>query len=136
MLRDDMRSLLQGYVSYFTTRLRANIPGYFFEFWPWLLLTTFAATADFVSTYRFMSAGYLEDEFHPVIRLVSRWFGPLMGPLIGKLGQLAAILFVTIVFRPRARLVFIPVILIYAYAAWFNTWGIHLYTPVFIRLFS
>lgn len=106
------------------------------DFGPYLYAVTAAAALDFLSTWRFMSEGSPEDELHPVIRLVSMTFGPVLGPLIGKLGQLAAVLFLTVLFRPIARVIFVPVTVIYLYAAWYNTWGVEVYTPLWLRLLS
>jgi hypothetical protein len=131
-----MLAIAKGFVGFYVSRFRRNYPGYVREFLPYLCLSVLAAFLDLVTTWRFMHAGSVYDEFHPVIRSVSILAGPLLGPLIGKLGQLLALLFVTIVFREAARIIFIPVILIYLYAAWYNTWGVHLYTPLFLRLFA
>jgi hypothetical protein len=125
-----------GFLEFYRLRLRRNWPGYFGAFYPYLFAVTVAATLDFLSTWRFMSEGSPEDELHPVIRLVSLTFGPVIGPLIGKLGQLLALLFLTVVFRPFARVIFVPVIVIYLYAAWYNTWGVNFYTPLWLRLLS
>lgn len=131
-----MKTIWRGYRDFFESRIRRNLPGYFRAFRGELVLVSLAALADLISTIRFMAAGQIEDEFHPVIRLVSVWFGPYGGPVIGKLGQLLAVVFLTLVFRRWARILFGTVIFIYAYAAWYNTWGLHLYTPRFLRWFG
>jgi len=82
-----------------------------------------------------MSVQGVENELHPVIRLVSVVLGPLVGPLVGKLAQCAALVVVTVMWRPYARIIFIPVTALYLYAAWFNVWG-DLYTPLFLRLLA
>ena len=81
-----------------------------------------------------MIAGSVDDEVHPLIRIVSHLFGPVAGPLVGKLGQLAGVLFLSLVFRRAARVIMVPVIVIYLYAAWYNTYGVQIYTPLFLRL--
>ena len=48
--------------------------------------------------------------------------------------QCAALVAVTILWRPYARIIFIPVTVLYLYAAWFNLWGNELYTPLFVKL--
>jgi hypothetical protein len=131
-----MLPIARGFLDFYVSRLRRNLPGYLREFWPYLGLAVVAACLDLVTTWRFMHAGSVYDEFDPLIRYVSILAGPFFGPLIGKLGQLAALVLVTIVFRPAARVIFIPVILIYLYAAWFNTWGVNLYTPRFLQWFA
>ena len=60
--------------------------------------------------------------------------GPVVGPLVGKMIQCAALVAVTILWRPYARIIFIPVTVLYLYAAWFNLWGNELYTPLFVKL--
>ena len=125
-----------GFVEFYRVRLRRNWPGYFRAYSPYLFMVAVAATLDFLSTWRFMSEGSPEDELHPVIRLVSMAFGPVIGPLIGKLGQLLAVVFLTVVVRSFARIIFVPVIVIYLYAAWYNTWGVEAYTPLWLRLLS
>ena len=83
-----------------------------------------------------MKEGGVTDEFHPAIRLVAVITGPLIGPIIGKLSQLLALILLTVSFREAARIIFIPIIIIYLYGAWYNTWGINIYTPLFLKLFS
>lgn len=131
-----MRAELRERYLFYETQLRGNIPGYVKEFLPYIVLLIIAAFADFVSTYRFMSEGSVDDEFNPLIRLIAQMFGPFFGPLIGKTGQVLAIVFVTLLFRPLARIIFIPITVAYFHAAWYNTWGIYLYTPRFIDWFS
>ena len=128
--------MLRGIYHFYARRIRSNFPGFFREFAVYIAAVVLAAGLDFASTSQFMTDGGIDDELHPVIRLVSHLFGPVTGPLIGKLGQLAAVLFLALVFRRAARVIFIPVTLIYLYAAWFNTFGVYLYTPLFLRLLS
>ena len=87
----------------YKNRLHANSRGYLREFAFYLLLVFIAAAADFVSTYQFMTMGSVDDEFHPGIRFVSQLAGPFFGPLLGKTCQLAALIFLTILFRPWAK---------------------------------
>ena len=129
-----MNTIARGIYSFYESRIRVNMPGFSKEFWPYIATIIIAAGFDFVSTYRFMTLGDVSDELHPIIRFVSHTFGPFIGPLIGKLGQLAAILLLALTSRKFARIIFIPVTFIYFYAAWFNIWGVELYTPVFLRI--
>ncbi|MEI8340032.1 MAG: hypothetical protein WCH43_00660 [Verrucomicrobiota bacterium] len=126
--------MVRGIYNFYASRIRSNRPGFFREFAFYLVAVVISAGLDFASTCQFMSEGGIDDELHPLIRIVSHLFGPVMGPLFGKLGQLAAVVFLTLVFRRAARVIFIPVIVIYLYAAWFNTYGVTLYTPLFLRL--
>lgn len=128
--------VVTGLVGFYATRLRRNYPGYFREFRPFLIAAATAAALDFLSTWTFMVADGVDEEFHPLIRLVSRFAGPVAGPLIGKIGQLLALVFLTLCFRPAARVIFVPATVAYLYAAWYNTWGKDLYVPLFLRLFA
>ena len=130
-----MKDLIYGLYSFYSRRIRANSPGFLREYWPYLVAVLIAATLDFITTCRFMSEGSVSDEFHPIIRFVSVICGPIWGPLFGKLCQIIATLFLAITFKPIARIVLVLVAVIYLYAAWFNTWGVNLYTPLFVRLF-
>ncbi|MCF6314210.1 MAG: hypothetical protein L3J39_17310 [Verrucomicrobiales bacterium] len=127
-----MKEDLQQVYGFNEARLRKNGVGYFQELAPYLVLLLAAAFADFLSTYRFMLAGSIEDELHPVIRLFSLYLGPLFGPLLGKVGQVTVAIFLSIWFRPGARILLTSLSIIYFYAAWYNTWGIDLYTPRFM----
>ncbi len=131
-----MKQVVAGYVGFFATRFRQNWPGFLKARWPYLVVVCLAAAADFLSTWRFMAAGGIEDEFHPVIRLVSQWCGPFIGPLIGKLGQFAAVLMISVLFPRWAVFLYLTVTAVYLYAAWYNVWGASLYTPVFLRYLS
>ena len=115
-----MSELQEKYRSY-EALLRKNASGYLKQFLPYILLLLFAAFLDFLSTSRFMLAGSVNDELHPVIRLISQLFGPIFAPLIGKLAQTAVVIVFSILFRPFARIIFIPIIILYFYAAWHNT---------------
>lgn len=127
-MKEDLR---QTY-GFYEAHLRKNRVGYFQELAPYLWLLLVAAFADFLSTYRFMITGSVEDELHPVIRLFSLYLGPLFGPLLGKLGQVVVAIFLSIGFRPVAKIFLILLSIIYFYAAWYNVWGINLYTPRFL----
>jgi hypothetical protein len=131
-----MKTIVLGVADFYLQRLRRNYPGYLEEF-RWYLSALFLATlADAYSTQVFMAGGEIGNELHPGIRLASQLFGPYAGPLLGKLSQFAAVLFLTLLFRAQARMLFIPVTVVYLYAAWFNLWGCEGYTPVFVKLFS
>ena len=127
---------LTGFSSFFFSRWRKNRPGFVRALAPWLLVVVIAAAADFLTTWRFMAEGSPEDELHPVIRFVSRHLGTFWGPLAGKIGQLAAIFFLAVVFRPAARAGLVIIALIYLYAAWYNAWGHKHYIPRFLDWLS
>jgi hypothetical protein len=131
-----MITITKGLFDFYISRLRRNYPGYFREFWPYISLSVIASYLDFLTTWHYMKEGGVTDEFHPAIRLVAVITGPLIGPIIGKLSQLLALILLTVSFREAARIIFIPIIIIYLYGAWYNTWGINIYTPLFLKLFS
>jgi hypothetical protein len=128
-------NIFRGFIDFYSSRLRRNFPGFIREFYPYLILSIVAAALDLITTCQFMLADGVEDEVHPVIRFVSVLTGPIAGPVIGKVCQLSALVFLTIIFRPWARIIFIPVIVIYLYAAWYNAWGVRMYAPLFLRFF-
>ena len=110
-------------------RFNNNWTGYIAEYRVLLIVTLLAAIADMVSTCRFMLVEGAETEAHPCVRLVFMVLGPIAGPLVGKICQLAALLAMTVYFRRYAIYLFIPVIILYSWAAWYNTWGRQLYYP-------
>lgn len=114
-------------------RLRTNWQGYVRQYWIFLVLTVFAAMADMLSTVHFMHIEGAEIERHPTIRLLSMFLGPVLGPIIGKLFQLVAIIVITAYLRRWAVYIFITVIILYSWAAWYNVWGRFLYYPLFIH---
>jgi hypothetical protein len=114
-------------------RLRTNWHGYVRQYWIFLVLTVLAALADILSTVHFMHIEGAEIERHPTIRLLSMFLGPVLGPIIGKLFQLVAIIVVTAYLRRWAVYIFITVIILYSWAAWYNIWGRFLYYPLFIQ---
>ena len=101
-----------------------------------LVILVVAAMADLATTIRFMLADGVHQEVHPAIRAVSVLFGPVVGPMIGKLGQIAGVLVVGILFRRHARIIIGTVAFLYTWAAWYNTWGVYLYTPRIVSLFE
>ena len=115
-------------------RFQRNWDGYLFKFRYWLVLILITGIADTISTIYFMTEMGAENEVHPAIRFVSIVAGPLIGPIIGKLCQYSAILAITLFFRKQAVFVFIPVIILYAWAAWFNIWGSQIYYPRLLQI--
>ena len=110
-------------------RFKDNWVGYVSEYRIFLIITLLTALADMVSTSLFMLREGPDAEVHPAIRVVCIIFGPIAGPLIGKICQLIAILGVSVYFRRYATYLFLPVIILYSWAAWYNIWGCHLYYP-------
>lgn len=114
-------------------RFRTNWQGYVRRYWIFLVLTILAALADMFTTVYFMHIEGAQIERHPTIRLLSLFLGPMLGPIIGKFWQLAAVIAVTIYLRRWAVYIFVTVIILYSWAAWYNIWGRFLYYPLFIR---
>jgi hypothetical protein len=110
-------------------RFHMNWEGYIQEFRIFLILTMLAALADAASTVYFMLRAGPDAEGHPAIRLVSTVFGPILGPIVGKLFQLTVVVALTIYLRRWAVYIFVAVIVLYAWAAWYNVWGCDLYYP-------
>ena len=101
-------------------RLRANWCGYLREYRILLILLGIAALADTLSTIYFMLLDDPAAERHPAIRVVSIVLGPVLGPIVGKLCQIAAVLAVTVYLRRLALYILVAVIILYAWAAWYN----------------
>ncbi|MHC4540236.1 MAG: hypothetical protein ACYS74_10710 [Planctomycetota bacterium] len=110
-------------------RFRTNWKGYVHECRFLLILTVFAALVDAISTMHFMLEAGPGAEGHPAVRLVSTALGPVFGPLVGKLCQFVAIIALTVYLRRWAAHIFIAVIILYIWAAWYNIWGCELYYP-------
>jgi hypothetical protein len=108
-------------------RFRTNWEGYVREFRVFLILTVLAALADTASTVYFMLRAGPDAEGHPAIRMISAVFGPMLGPILGKLFQLTAVVALTIYLRRWAIYIFVTVLILYAWAAWYNVWGCDLY---------
>jgi len=78
------------------------------------------AVMDAVSTTHFMKLTGPGDELNLVVRLLSDWCGIRVGPMIGKLWQVLAMYAVSIITPRLTRFVFVTVIIMNAYAAFFN----------------
>ena len=115
-------------------RFKTNWRGFLRQYYVFLILTFIAAMADMFSTVYFMHIEGAEFERHPTIRLFSMIFGPMVGPIVGKLWQLMALIIITIYLRKWALYIFVAVIILYSWAAWYNIWGRFLYYPVFIQI--
>ncbi len=114
-------------------RFRANRVGFVREYRVLLALVVLASLADMASTIHFMLSRGPAAEGHPAVRMVSVAFGPVLGPILGKSIQFLTLLGVTVFLRRRATFIFIPVIILYTWAAWYNIWGHALYYPPLVR---
>jgi hypothetical protein len=117
-----------------STRLRENWEGYVRQYRVFLVLVLLASLADMVSTIHFMLYAGPQAELHPTVRFISQLFGPVLGPMLGKAIQVIVIFALTVFLRRWAVFIFIPVIILYTWAAWYNIWGYHLYTPRLVHL--
>ena len=110
-------------------RFRMNWEGYIRECRIFLIVTVLAALADAASTVNFMLRAGPDAEGHPAVRLISVVFGPILGPIISKLFQLTVVVVLTVYLRRWAIYIFVAVIVLYTWAAWYNIWGCDLYYP-------
>lgn len=116
------------------TRLRENWVGYAHEYRIFLILVVLASLADMASTIHFMMATGPEGEWHPTVRFAAQFFGPVLGPVFGKAVQVIVVITLTVFLRRWAVFIFIPVIIMYTWAAWYNIWGYHLYYPRLLHI--
>jgi hypothetical protein len=122
-----------GEIEQFATKLRENWRGVW-QAYRWLVTTfVIAVFCDAVSTMYFMTHRPQVEEANPGVRWVSQWLGPLLGPLLAALGKIIAGLFVATTCRRIALYVLVAATLISFWAAWYNLWGIDLYTPRFAK---
>ncbi len=116
------------------TRLHENWVGYVRQYRIFLVLVVLASLADMASTIHFMLSASPKAEFHPTVRVASELFGPILGPVLGKAIQVTVIIVLTVFLRRWAILIFIPVIVLYFWAAWYNVWGYQLYYPPLLHI--
>ena len=100
-----------------------NWPNYVPEFRMLLIAVFIASLADMVSTISVMQVFGPQVELHPLIRTMSLEWGPVLGPVVGKAWQLLALILVTLLLRPQARLILVPVAISYTAAAYYNLWA-------------
>jgi hypothetical protein len=117
-----------------STRLHENWVGYVREYRILLILVLLASLADMASTIHFMLSMGPQTELHPTVRIVSLLFGPVLGPMLGKSIQVIVIITLTVFLRRWAIFIFVPVIIMYTWAAWYNVWGYHLYYPRLLHI--
>jgi len=116
-------------------RFRANSRGFATRYRVLLLLFIVALLCDAISTTWFMlHEGGPHSEAHPVVRYVSHAVGPILGPWFGALGKFTAAVVVAIYLRRWATLILLVGSVLSLWAAWYNIWGVNLYTPVLLRL--
>ncbi len=99
-----------------------------------LILTLLASLADMASTIHFMLVHGSSAEGHPVVRIVSHIFGPVLGPILGKATQFLVAVVVTVFLRHWTAYILIPLIILYGWAAWYNLWGHDVYYPRLLEI--
>lgn len=114
-------------------RFRENKIGYVREFRLLLILVVLASLADMASTIYFMQSRGPGAEGHPAVRLFSEAYGPIFGPVLGKTVQFLTLIGVTVFLRNWAKFIFLPIIILYTWAAWYNVWGYELYHPPLVQ---
>jgi len=118
------------------TRFRENWQGYVRRYQVFLVLTVLACLADMASTIYFMLSRGAGAEEHPAVRTFSYMLGPIFGPAFGKTVQFFVIIGLTVFLRRWAIHIFITVIILYTWAAWYNVWGQDLYYPRFLQILN
>ncbi len=116
------------------TRFRENWQGYVQRYRVFLILVLLASLADMGTTMYFMLVLGPEAEGHPMVRQVSHLFGPVLGPLLGKTVQFGVAIGITVFLRRWAFYIFVTLIILYSWAAWYNIWGHRLYYPMLLHL--
>ena len=72
-------------------------------------------------------------ELHIGFVFVSRLFGPIFGPLLGGIAKIVAGIIVSIYCRKFAPYILLAGSIISFWAAWYNIWGVNLYTPNILK---
>ena len=98
-----------------------------------IIIYLFSLVCDSASTIFVMLKEGVDVETHLAIRFVSKIFGPVIGPLIGLFGKVVASIFVAIYCKRFAIYIFVAVIILSLWAAWYNIWGINVYTPNILK---
>ncbi len=103
--------------------LPVMVRDYISEYKLFLISVLTTSSLDVYSTIVYMRTHGVEAELHVPIRIVSLWFGPILGPIFGKLCQLGPLFLLTFYFRKLSKPLFIVVSISYCFAAWFNLGG-------------
>jgi hypothetical protein len=126
-------SALQAQLLPVTERFTRNGRTYWRDCRVYLLVLCLAALADGASTVWFMNLEGVETEWNPIVRFAALALGPLYGVIAGKVFQIFAGIVVTLYWRRWAPHVFLAASVLYVWAAWYNVWGRHLYTPTLLQ---
>ena len=74
-----------------------------------------------------------DSELHIGFVFVSRLFGPVVGPLLGGIAKITAGIIVAIYCRRFSLYILVVASIISFWAAWYNIWGVNVYTPIFLK---
>ncbi|MCF7972794.1 MAG: hypothetical protein K9N55_03155 [Phycisphaerae bacterium] len=88
--------------------------------WLLLILVTGTALMDAVSTMYFMLQTGPGPEMNWVVRMLSFGYGPIVGPLLGKLYQIFAVWVISVIVPRLTRFVCLMVITFNVYAFFVN----------------
>ena len=110
-------------------RFEENWDGFLGRWRVLLLFFCIALLADAISTIHFMRVEGVDAEMHPMVNLISRCCGPVMGPLLAAAAKAISGLVVAVYWRPIASVILGLTTLVSFWAAWFNLWGHRFYEP-------
>jgi hypothetical protein len=120
-----------------TTRIKnrfiQNHTGFWMTYRWFIGVFIIAVFCDALSTIHFMNRFGIEGELHPAYYLVSKALGPNLGPLIAAVGKAIAGFAVAIYCRQFAVHIFLAASIISFWAAWYNIWGLHIYSPILLE---
>lgn len=96
--------------------------------WWWLFLIFFITLImDAISTIHFMQMTGPGAELHPVVRLVSSWFGPVTGPVLTVFAKTVAMMLVLFYLRRFTPLILVIASVFYLFAFFYNLYAADLY---------
>jgi len=101
-------------------RFHENCYGFWGKYHWFIIIFLLALFCDAASTVHFMLQDGANMELHFAIRVVSKMFGPVAGPLIGVVAKLMAAMVAAIYCRRFAVYIFLAATIISFWAAWYN----------------
>jgi hypothetical protein len=114
-------------------RFMQNHEGFWHDY-RWIIpVFILALFCDAVSTIYFMNIIGVEAELHPGFYYASKMFGPFLGPLFGATWKAIGAVTVAIYCRKFAAYIFMSATIISFWAAWYNFWGMHFYSPMLLE---
>lgn len=119
--------------SWLVKKFTENYRGFFHRYRWFIAVFVLAIFCDAASTIHFMLIEGPGVEIHPLIRLVSRILGPVVGPVMAAIGKALAGVALCIYCRRFAAYIFVTASTISFWAAWYNIWGYKVYTPLILK---